>query len=122
MSKLLPPSADRRALARRARDAFAPMGVYAIRNRATGQVRVEASRNVPGAINRLTFELRQGCHRDRGLQALWDARGAEGVGLEVLELVRERSDPAFDYDAELVLLEALYREELSPQVASQPRG
>ena len=106
---------DRRALARRARDAFPPMGVYAVRNRATGQVRVKSSRNVPGAINRLTFELRQGCHRDHILQSLWNARGAEGVTTEVLELVRERNDPAFDYDAELAHLEALYRQELTPE-------
>jgi hypothetical protein len=110
-------SSDRRALARRARDAFPAMGVYAIRDCATGHVRVKSSRNVPGAINRLTFELRQGCHRDRGLQALWDARGAEGVTMEVLEFVRERNDPAFDYDAELALLEAIYRLDLSPEAA-----
>jgi hypothetical protein len=110
-------TAERRLLARRARDAFPAMGVYAIRDRATGRVSVQSSRNVPGAINRLTFELRQGCHRDRGLQALWNARGAEGVTMEVLELVRERKDPSFDYDAELALLEALYRQELSPEAA-----
>jgi hypothetical protein len=106
---------DRRALARRARDAFPAMGVYAIRAGATGPMQVKSSRNVPGAINRLTFELRQGCHRDRSLQALWDARGAEGVTVQVLELVRERDDPAFDYDAELAVLEALYRMELAPE-------
>ena len=117
MTDASPHPSDRRARARRARDAFPPMGVYAVRNRATGQVRVKASRNVPGAINRLSFELRQGCHRDRSLQALWNERGADGVVLEVLELVRERDDPGFDYDAELALLETVYRLELSPQDA-----
>jgi hypothetical protein len=117
MTELHPRSADRRELARRARDAFPAMGVYAIRHLATGRVCVKSSRNVPGAINRLTFELRQRCHRDRGLQSLWNAHGAEGVAMEVLELVRERNDPAFDYDAELALLEALYRQELSPEAA-----
>lgn len=110
-------AASRRALARRARDAFPAMGVYAIREAATQPVRVKSSRNVPGAINRLWFELRQGCHRDHALQARWNAHGAEGVSVQVLELVRERSDPAFDYDAELALLEALYRHELAPEVA-----
>lgn len=117
MTTLSSPSANRRVLARSARDAFPAMGVYAIRNRATGQVRVKSSRNVPGAINRLTFELRQGCHRDRDLQALWNARGADGVAMDVLELVRERNDPLFDYDAELALLETLYRQELALEVA-----
>jgi hypothetical protein len=115
MTDLISPAVRRRALARSARDAFPPMGVYAIRNLATGEVRVKSSRNVPGALNRLAFELRQGSHRDRGLQALWNERGAEGVAMDVLELVRERSDPSFDHDAELALLEALYRQELSQE-------
>lgn len=117
MNDLLSSSLDRRALARRARDAFPPMGVYAIRNLATGQVRVKSSRNVPGALNRLAYELRHGCHRDRALQSLWNERGADGVAMDVLELVRERSDPSFAHDAELALLEALYRYELSPEAA-----
>jgi hypothetical protein len=93
------------------------MGIFAIRNQATGRVSVKASRNVPGAINRLSFELRKGCHRDRDPQALWHASGAEAVTIDVLELVSERQDPAFDYDAELALLQALYRQALSPEVA-----
>lgn len=117
MTNPLSPSDDRRAQIRRARDAFPPMGVYAIRNLATGEVRVQSSRNVPGAINRLTFELRQGCHRDRGLQSLWNERGTEGVRMEVLELVRERRESSFNYDAELALLTDLYRQELSVEAA-----
>ena len=118
MTDLTRPSPDRRQLARQARDAFPPMGVYAVRNRVTGHLRVLASRNVPGAINRLRFELRQGCHRDRDLQAAWNARGDDGVVTEVLELVRPRDDPAFDHDAELAVLETLYRQELSPGAAT----
>ena len=76
-----------------------------------------SSRHVPGAINRLTFELRQCCHRDRSLQSQWTERGTEGVVIDVLELARERSDPSFDYAAELALLTDLYRQELSTETA-----
>lgn len=103
--------AERRQLARRARDAFPPMGVYAIRDRTTGRVRVAASRNVHAAINRIGFELRLGSHPDRALQAEWNSGGAGRFSFEVLELVRERSDAAFDYAAELRLLEELHRAE-----------
>ena len=102
----------RRALARQARDAFSPMGVYAIREFATGRVRVGASRNVPGAINRIRFELRHGSHPDKDLQAAWRRDGPEGFSFEVLALVKERSEPGFDYGVELKELEALYRDEL----------
>ena len=108
-----PDRARRRELARGARDAFQPLGVYAIRNLVTGDVRVAASRNVPGAINRVLFELRQRTHRDRALQDAWDQRGGQGVRLDVLEMVRERTDPTFDHDAELADLLALWTQELA---------
>lgn len=111
MNENLQSAADRRAAARRARDAFPPMGVYAIRDRRTGALRVAASRNVHAAINRIRFELRLGTHPDRVLQAAWRDGGEERLAFEVLELVKERSDAAFDYAAELRLLEELHRAE-----------
>jgi hypothetical protein len=105
-------AAGRRAAARAARDAFPAMGVYAIRDRTSGAVRIAASRNVPAAINRARFELRFGSHLDRALQAAWREGGEERIAFEVLELVKERSDAAFDYAAELRLLEELHRAEL----------
>lgn len=105
-------AATRRALVREARDAFPPMGVYLIRELATGGVRIGASRNVPGAINRIHFQLRHGSHPDKELQEAWRRDGPEGFAFEVLALVKERSEPGFDYGAELKELEALYRAEL----------
>ena len=103
----------RRELARAARDAFPPMGVYAIRNLATGSVRVLASRNVPAAIQRTLFELRQKGCRDRALQQEWNLHGPEGLRFETLELVRERTEEGFDYAAELQLLLQLWTGELA---------
>ena len=108
-------AAERRAAARRARDAFPPMGVYAIRDRVTGRARVVgASRDVHATIRRMGFELRLRSHPDKALQAAWDRDGAERFSFEVLALVKERADPAFDYAAELRALETLYREEEGP--------
>ena len=112
MSANAVPPASRRDLARRARDAFPPMGVFVVRNLASGRARVKSSRNVPGAINRLRFELGLGTHPDKTLQAEWNAVGADGISMDVLELVREREDAAFDYAGELRFLEDLYRLEL----------
>jgi len=114
MSTLVRPasSAERRALAREARDAFPPMGIYAIRDRVGGDVRVGSSRNVNGALNRIRFELRLGSHPDKALQAAWNSGGDERISFEVLELLKQREDPAFDHAAELRALEQLYREEL----------
>lgn len=104
-------AADRRRAARQARDAFPPMGVYAIRNEANGAVHVGSSRNVHGTLNRIRFELRLGTHPHKALQAEWK-RDPSTLRFEVLELVKERSDPAFDYVAELKALEEIHRFEL----------
>ena len=111
MTTNLHSAADRRAAARQARDAFPPMGVYAIRDRRTGAVQVAASRNVHATINRIRFELRQGSHPDRARQAAWRDGGEERFAFEVLELVKERTEADFDYAAELRLLEELHRAE-----------
>lgn len=104
-------AAERRAISRAARDAFPPMGIYAIRDEGSGVVRVRASRDVYGAINRAQFELRLGSHADRALQSGWN-RDPAGFRFEVLELVRERKEPGFDHAGELRLLEELHRAEL----------
>ena len=100
----------RRVAARQARDAFPPMGIYAIRDRASGHRLLGASRNVHASLNRARFELRMGKHADRVLQAEWNRSGAEGLAFDVLELVKEREDAEFDYAAELKALEQTCRE------------
>lgn len=100
----------RRVAARQARDAFPPMGIYAIRERASGHRLLGASRNVHASLNRARFELRMGKHRDRVLQAAWNSSGMDGLVFEVLELVKEREDADFDYTGELKALEQTYRE------------
>lgn len=111
--------ARRRELAREARDAFPQMGIYAIRNAVARTVRVAASRNVPAAINRTRFELeRQGC-RDLPLQQEFDRHGPDAIVFEVLELVKQRDDPSFDYAAELDTLLQLWTSELAPAGGTQ---
>lgn len=100
----------RRAAARQARDAFPPMGIYAIRDRASGHVLLGASRNVHASLNRARFELRMGKHANPVLQAEWNRRGADGLRFEVLELVKERKESDFDYAGELKALAHVYRE------------
>ncbi|MDB5797108.1 MAG: ArsR family transcriptional regulator [Paucimonas sp.] len=103
--------ATRRDLSRTARDAFPPMGVYIIRDKETGQVRVASSRNVVGAMNRIQFELRLRSHTDKSLQVDWNRSGPTRFDFEVVELLEEREDSNFDYVVELRTLEQIYREQ-----------
>lgn len=106
-----PDPAQRRRRSREARDAFPPMGIYAVRDGSTGRVLVGSTRDVHARLRRMQFELRLGTHPDKDLQSAWREDAAR-FSFEVLELVKQRSDPAFDYAQELRVLEQLYRDEL----------
>lgn len=102
----------RRELTRQYKQAFPAMGIYALRCDAAGLLRVGSSRHLDGIFNRLRFELMRGAHRDRALQSAWNTHGAEAFRFEVVDRVKERDDPEFDYDAELATLLALWEAEL----------
>lgn len=110
----------RRELAHQYKQAFPCMGIYAVRCEAAGLLRVGSSRNAEGVLNRLRFELVRGAHRDKALQQAWRMHGADAFRFEVIDRVKERDDPAFDYDAELASLLALWQAELLPAAVPAP--
>jgi hypothetical protein len=108
---------ERRARIRDYKDAFPPMGIYAVRNTVTGRVWLGASTNVEGMLNRIRFQLKLGGHRDASLAADWKKHGPEAFSFEVLDRVKQRADPDFDYAAELQTMLQLWRAELAEVLA-----
>lgn len=104
--------ARRKALIDAYKLAFPPMGIYAVRHVATGRMLIDRSANTTAALNRHRLELRLGTHRVKELQADWCAQGESAFAFEVLEGVQERTDPAFDYDAELARMLEAWRAKL----------
>lgn len=111
-SSLHPHPQARRALTRDYKQAFPAMGIYAVRCDAADLLRLGASRNVDATLNRLRFELSNGSRRDAALAQAWACHGARAFRFEVLDRVKERDDPLFDYDAELQALLSLWQQEL----------
>ncbi|MEO8022318.1 GIY-YIG nuclease family protein [Polaromonas sp.] len=107
-----PAGRTRSELKKHYRETPPSMGVYAIRSLSSGRVIVEASMNVHAAMNRTRFELDHKSHRDKQLQQDWLAFGSDNCRFEVIDLVKRREDPAFDYKAELASLLTMWREEL----------
>jgi hypothetical protein len=103
---------NRAELRRRYKEEGRPMGIFAVRNRASGKVLLGASQNLPGALNAARFQLRLGSHRNRELQADWNALGEDAFAFEVLDEL-ERS-PDRDAAEELKVLERLWMERLQP--------
>lgn len=87
------------------------MGVFAIRNLATGKTLLGRSTNLPGIINRHRFELKQGKHHNAALLADWKRYGEVGFSFDVVDTVEPSDDPAFDAQAELDTLLAMHLEQ-----------
>jgi hypothetical protein len=86
---------NRREAIRQYKERKVPIGIFALRCLASGQAWVGASRNLDGQRNSSLFSLRLGHHRNKALQAAWNAAGGE---------------PGFEF----VILEQLEDEELGP--------
>ena len=79
-SSQLSPQA-RRALTREYKQAFPPLGIYAVRCEAAGLLRLGASRNVDGMLNRIRFQLTSGGMRDAQLTQAWAQHGPQAVAV-----------------------------------------
>ncbi len=66
-------------------------GVFAIRCDASGEVWVGSSRNLDALQNREWFALRSGLHRNKAMQAAWNAHGDASFRYEILEEVTDEN-------------------------------
>ncbi|MBZ4415325.1 GIY-YIG nuclease family protein [Myxococcus sp. RHSTA-1-4] len=106
--------ANRAELKRAYKEKPPPMGVFAVRNRANGKVLVGSSLNVPGALNRIRFELTTGMRRIPALLDDWNRYGADSFSFEVLDVLPPTEEPREDPKEELRVLEELWLERLKP--------
>ncbi|HSU15419.1 MAG TPA: GIY-YIG nuclease family protein [Longimicrobium sp.] len=103
---------SRAELKRRFKEEGRPMGIFAVRNLSTGKMLVGAAQNLPGALNSQRFQLRMGGHRNRALQADWNALGEDGFAFEVLDELER--DAGRDAAEELAVLERMWLDRLQP--------
>ena len=81
--------AERKEAARQFKERKPSPGIYALRCSATGRTWVDASPNLDAAQNSQFFQLRQRLHRNKELQAEWNAHGEASFRFEVLEKLSE---------------------------------
>jgi len=84
---------DKRAARKEFKSRKTPKGVFAIRCAAAGKVWVSASDHLDSARNGIWFQLRNGLHQNKSLQAEWNARGEEAFAYEVLETLDDDVSP-----------------------------
>lgn len=92
-----------------------PMGVYQVRNTVNNKVWINSSLNLPGSFNGDRAKLKVGTHhKSPKLIKAWKEFGEDSFVWEILEEVFPRSEPGYDYKADLVFLEDLWLEKLEP--------
>jgi RimJ/RimL family protein N-acetyltransferase len=105
--------ADRKALVREYLETPRPAGVYGIRNTASGKMLLGSSPNLPGVLNRQRFQLENGSHPDKELQADWNELGPESFVFETLDLLKPSETPTYDPTDDLRVLKELWLEKLT---------
>jgi hypothetical protein len=105
---------DRKALTREYKETPRPMGVYRVRNTATGKALVGSSSNLPAMLNRHQAQLKMGSHANRALQDDWNRLGPDAFAFEVLDTLKPPEEAGYDPSDDLRVLEQMWIEKLSP--------
>jgi hypothetical protein len=93
---------------------FRPMGVYQVRNTVNDKVWINSSLNLTGSFNGDRVRLNAANHKCPKLIEAWKEFGEENFVWEILEEVFPRSEPDYNYKADLEFLEDLWLEKLEP--------
>jgi hypothetical protein len=105
---------SRQNLKRAYKEREKPAGIFQVKNLSNGKVLLGSSLNLEGPLNSHKFMLTIGRHRNEELQKDWNASGPDNFAFEILEVVKPGSDPGFDMNDELTLLEQIWIEKLQP--------
>ena len=104
---------DRRARLREYKETVLPAGIFRVRNTVSGRSLVGSSADLAGVLNRVRFQLKNGSHPDKELQADWNALGADAFAFEVLDLLGPTADPVADLREDLRVLHGMWLEKLA---------
>jgi len=105
---------EQKQLKKNYRQSPRPMGVFLIRNNLSDKVFLGAGLDLHGIINRHKFQLKNGVHQNKLLQADWNEFGSGNFAFEIVDELTPREGVEFDYRKELEFLEKLWLEKLQP--------
>jgi predicted GIY-YIG superfamily endonuclease len=91
----------RKALLRAYKERKVEAGVYAVRCKTSGEAWIGVTPDLATRQNGVWFSLRLGSHRDKALQAAWNAYGADAFAFEAVEVVDTEGLDRFGRDSRL---------------------
>ena len=90
------------------------IGVFLIRNNLNDRVFLAAGVDLHGLMNRHKFQLANGSHANKQLQADRNEFGSNNFAFEIVDELRPRAGGEVDPRAEVAFLEGLWLEKLQP--------
>ena len=105
---------DKKELEKNYKQTLTPMGVYQIKNLVNGKIFIGSAKNIPGRINRHKFELKFGSEGIKDLLNDYRQYGEENFSFEILDQLKPKDDPLYDYTEDIKVLEELWIEKLQP--------
>lgn len=104
---------DRKEMVRKYKETPRPAGIFRVQHIPSGRTLLGSSPDAPAMLNRIRAELKMKGHRNRSLQADWDADGPDAFLFEVVDLLPPPENAERDLDADLATLEELWIEKLA---------
>ena len=105
---------DKKELKKSYKQTLTPMGVYQIKNLVNGKIFIGSAKNIPGRINRHKFELKFGSEGIKELLDDYKKYGEENFSFEILDQLKPKDDPLYNYSEDIKVLEELWIEKLQP--------
>lgn len=104
---------NRKALIRKYKETPRPAGIFRIRNSATGKSLIGSTVDIAGMLNRQRFQLENGSHPDKELQADWNEFGPDAFEFETLDRLSPSDKPDYDPTEDLAVLEKMWIDTLT---------
>jgi hypothetical protein len=90
------------------------MGIYQVRNLASGKIYIGRAMDLNGKLNSEKFQLKNKMHMNRELQEDFNGLGEEKFAFEVLDRLQPKEGAGHDLGQELKELEAIWLDKLLP--------
>lgn len=105
---------DKSEIKKNYKQTLQPMGIFIVKNLANNKIFIGSSKNLPGRINRFKFGLKYGTESNKLLTDDYKKYGEENFTFEILDELKPKDDPGYDYTEDLKVLEQMWIEKLQP--------
>ncbi len=89
-------------------------GIFMIKNIKSGKVFLGSSLNMHDILKKHKFVLDIGSHREPKLQEDYTEFGADNFSFEILEILKLKDEPNYNYEEDLQILEMLWIDKFRP--------